>query len=165
MPAGRPTLYTKEFGKQICEKIASRGVGLLTLCKENPEWPNPDTIYTWLRKHKEFADEYARAKKHQVLALVDEILEITDDSSRDDKYNDKGEVSCDAEWVSRSRLRVDTRKWLASKLVPKIYGDNVIARELAEEIEELKVLLENAKIRNAKDGKANSSKEEKDSKK
>lgn len=35
---------------------------------------------------------------------------------------EQGNRRCDAEFIARSRLRIDTRKWLASKLAPKIYG-------------------------------------------
>lgn len=153
---GRHTEYDHELAIEICEQIATNGDGLATLCKRNPHWPHRDTIYTWLRTQKAFADLYTRAKKDQVAALVDDILEISDDSSRDDKENDDGHLVFDAEWVARCRLRVDTRKWLAAKLVPRLYGDNALARELADEMEEFKKELERQKSRIKKHDKADS---------
>lgn len=153
MKPGRPTKYTPELAKEICEKIATRGAALKTICKENPHFPHLDTIYEWMKKYPSFSEDYVKAKKQQITALVEEILEISDDSSNDTKQCKNGEIACNSEWIARSRLRVDTRKWIAAKLVPKLYGDNMIARELADEIEELKLSLNVKNIRNSKDGK------------
>lgn len=114
---GRPTIYKLELAKEICDKIAANSKGIKRLCKENPHWPNKDTIFSWLKDNPDFSDQYARAKRCQVEVIVDDILDIADDSSCDqlnDKYN--------TEHITRSKLRIDTRKWLASKLVPKVYG-------------------------------------------
>lgn len=159
MSVGRPTSYTVELGIEICETIASRGAGIRTICKENPHFPNPDTIYQWMRKHKEFAERYAIAKKEQVHALVEDILEISDDSSGDTYEDENGNERFNSEFAARSRLRVDTRKWIASKLVPRLYGDNVLARELAEEMEEFKRMLEAQKQRKEPHDKAKRRKE------
>lgn len=140
MSLGRPTDYTPELTTEICDKIACSSVGLKQLCKQNPHWPTHETIYQWLRKYESFSDQYAQAKKDQVRALVEEILEISDDSSHDTQYTERG-ASMDSEWVARSRLKVDTRKWIATKLVPRLYGDNALAVELAREMEEFKKML------------------------
>jgi hypothetical protein len=83
------------------------------------------TIFAWLDRHKEFADLYARAKEAAADFIVEQMLEIADDARNDFIENDKGHVTLDTEAVARSRLRIDTRKWLAGKLKPKKYGDNV----------------------------------------
>lgn len=164
---GRPTSYTEELGIDICNKIASKGAGIRTLCKENPHFPNADTIMLWLRVHPTFSERYHKAKKEQVTALVDEIIEISDDSSQDviikqDRDGNDYEVA-NTEFAARSRLRVDTRKWIAAKLVPRLYGDNAIARELSDEIEELKKLLEGKKQRSNTNGNVDDSDTEEDS--
>ncbi|CAM2737054.1 Uncharacterised protein [Legionella steigerwaltii] len=119
---GRPTNYTAALAKEICDVIASNSIGIKKLCAENPHWPNKDTIFAWLKNNSEFSDQYAQAKQCQVELLVEEILEIADDSSHDEVVNEQGNIICNREFIARSRLRIDTRKWLASKLVPKIYG-------------------------------------------
>lgn len=119
---GRPSIYSQELADEICTKIASNGKGIKLLCAENPNWPNKDTIFMWLKNHPEFSDQYARAKQCQIEVFVDEILDIADDCSKDSYINAQGKKICDAEYIVRSRLRIDTRKWLASKLVPKVYG-------------------------------------------
>lgn len=124
---GRPSSYTDELAEEICETIASSGRGIKNLCRTYEHWPSHDTIYKWLKKHKNFADLYAKAKRHQVEIILDEILDISDDTSNDtitriDKDGNEQEI-CNTEWINRSRLRVDTRKWLAAKLCPRLYGD------------------------------------------
>ncbi|MBJ15803.1 MAG: hypothetical protein CMF38_04115 [Legionellaceae bacterium] len=136
---GRPTNYSPELAKEICDTIASSSIGIKRLCKEMPAWPSHNTIYRWLANYSEFSDQYAQAKKCQVELLVDEILEIADDSAHDLTTNEHGNVTCNAEFIARSRLRIDTRKWLASKLIPKVYGTNpvdtkILPSSLVEEI-------------------------------
>lgn len=119
---GRPTDYAITLAHEICEMVATTSKGIKTLCKENPHWPNSDTIYRWLGKFKEFSDLYARAKRQQVEVIIDEILTIADDTSNDSVVNNEGRLVVDHEHINRARLRIDTRKWLAAKLVPRLYG-------------------------------------------
>jgi hypothetical protein len=166
MEAGRPTDYTPELAKEICETIASTSEGLKALCKKYPHWPVHGTIYLWLRKYSTFSDLYAKAKRDQVAALVDEIIEISDDTSNDtltkeDRNGDEYEVA-NTEWIARSRLRVDTRKWIAAKLVPRLYGDNALARELADEIEEFRKKLGMKPKRNLDNGNTDIEESEED---
>ena len=125
MKTGRPTIYTAEAGKEICDVIASSSKGIKKICDTNKHFPNPDTIYRWVKEHKDFSDQYARAKRLQIEVIVDEIIDIADDVSQDALINDSGKQVVNHEHIHRWRLRIDTRKWLASKLAPKIYGDKV----------------------------------------
>ncbi len=128
-PGGRPTDYTIELGREICEAIASGSKGLRVLCKENPHWPHPRNIYKWMHRHEEFRQLYYESKANQVDVLVDEIIEIADDCSHDDKikYDNNGNeiITANSEWINRSRLRIETRKWVAAVLQPRKYGDKV----------------------------------------
>lgn len=155
--------YSDELAREICDTIASEGKGLKRLCKENPHWPSYNTIYKWLRQHPIFSDLYAYSKKEQVTCLVDEILDIADDGSQDEIIDNDGNVRQNSEFINRSRIRIDTRKWIATKLVPRLYGDNSGMRELYEEIAELKRELAAKGV--AKDGEINSSKTQQDSEK
>ena len=124
---GRPTRYTSALAEEICNAIACTSAGLKKLCNDNKHWPERRNIYHWLKKHEEFRLQYAHAKTCQIETLIDEILDIADDTSNDTiiKIDSEGneKVICNSEWINRSRLRIDSRKWLASKLAPKIYGD------------------------------------------
>lgn len=86
--------------------------------------PEPATIYRWLSADKEFCNRYTRAREDQADTLADQIIEIADDCSRDTISDDDGERA-NTEWINRSRLRVDARKWIAAKLKPKKYGDAI----------------------------------------
>lgn len=123
---GRPLEYTKEMGDYICELVSSTGYGLLKLTKLYPELPDKMTINRWRHRLPEFRAQYAQAKVEQADILAEECLEIADDDTYDTitKYGKDGSEydACNTEWIARSRLRVDTRKWLASKLLPKQYG-------------------------------------------
>lgn len=126
---GRPTIYTEEFGEEICLAVATSSDGLSKLCAQYPHWPNQNTIYEWRIKFKEFGERYTRAQTIKIEGYIDQLIEIADDTSNDDiiRIDENGNEKriCNSEWINRSRLRIDTRKWLASKLAPKVYGERV----------------------------------------
>lgn len=118
MAAGRPTDYSQELADYICERI-SDGESLRAIC-ESDDMPNRATVFRWLGKHQEFSDQYARAREEQAEALADEIVSIADQMP---PITDNG--STDSGHVSWQKNRVEARKWVASKLKPKKYGDKV----------------------------------------
>jgi hypothetical protein len=122
-PRKERIVYSQAIADEICNKMATSTMGIGRLCKENLHWPSRAEVYRWVFEHPSFRDQYARAKAMQVEWLVEEALEIAYDGSNDTYIDDKGNSRCDNEWVARSRLKVDTIKWFASKLAPKIYGD------------------------------------------
>lgn len=119
----RPSDYTQETADLICERI-SEGESLRKICADD-EMPNKATVFRWLAAHAEFRDQYAHAREAQADSLADEILDIADDSRLDTYIDENGNTRTDQEVIGRSRLRVDARKWLASKMAPKKYGDKV----------------------------------------
>lgn len=125
---GRPTDYTQELGDLICELVSSTTYGLQKLCTLYPELPDKVTVNRWRHRFPEFRTQYAQAKCEQADLLAEECLDIADDDTFDTvtKYNKDGSEydACNTEFIARSRLRVDTRKWLAAKLLPKQYGQN-----------------------------------------
>lgn len=121
-PLGRPCEFTQEMADHICELTATTGCGLMRLTKLYPELPDKQTINRWRYRFPSFSSQYAKAKLIQADRLAEECLEIADDSSEDSIVNDEGKVVCNVEYINRCRLRIDTRKWLASKLLPKQYG-------------------------------------------
>lgn len=80
------------------------------------------TVFNWFNKFPGFLEQYARAKAESADMFAEDMLDISDDSERDFIQTEKG-PAFNAEHVQRARLRVDTRKWLASKLKPKRYGE------------------------------------------
>ncbi len=120
---GRPTDYNEEIAKLICERVATHDCGIQKLCDMYDDMPDKSTIRLWKLKHIAFSTQYADAKRQQVENYAEDIIDIADEDSGDIKYDKDGNESLNGEFVARSRLRVDTRKWLASKLAPKLYGD------------------------------------------
>lgn len=95
-------------------------------------WPLPgfSALYEWLEADPELAKQYARAKELQAEYMEGELNEIADDGRNDymERVNQDGEVvgyQVNGEHISRSKLRIETRKWLMGKLRPKKYGDKV----------------------------------------
>lgn len=113
----------------ICEQIATSNKSLKKILSDE-NLPSYSEFYRWLNEPTEIAErlrnQYARAKSDQMDYLAEEILEIADDSSQDlQGVDEHGNRIENKEFVNRSRLRVDTRKWLASKLKAKTYGDKL----------------------------------------
>ena len=127
---GRPTAYSEELAKTICQRIAE-GKSLVTICKDE-SLPARGTVMRWLQedKHGGFRDNYARAREAQADFYAEQIIEISDEECTTVKHGDGEEqkdveVVFDATAVARNRLRVDARKWYASKVAPKKYGDKL----------------------------------------
>ena len=127
MPAGRPSAYNKKIADEICERI-SQGETLLQICRDK-HMPCRFTVHKWLldsEKHY-FVDNYARAKDMQADYFFEELLDIAEDGSNDwiEREVESGRKATvpDHEHINRSRLRIDTKKWYLSKVLPKKYGD------------------------------------------
>lgn len=123
---GRPSLYTAEIAAKICERLAA-GESLRSVCR-GEEMPAPSTVIDWTNRHAEFSEQYAKARERGYQHMADELLEIADDGSNDwmERHDDENKGwQFNGEHFQRSRLRVDTRKWLLSKCLPKIYGDKL----------------------------------------
>lgn len=120
---GRPSDYGPEIATLICTRLAD-GNSLRTICKAD-DMPDARTVYRWLEAHAEFRQQYARAREDQADALAEEILEIADDGRNDTYLTEDGAELVNHDHIARSRLRVDARKWLASKMAPKKYGDKL----------------------------------------
>ena len=115
--------FTQDMADLICERLAE-GESLRSICATEG-MPSKAMVFRWLGARKEFADQYARAREAQADALADEILNISDDGRNDTYQDEDGNVRTDQDVIARSRLRVDARKWIASKLKPKVYGDKI----------------------------------------
>lgn len=120
---GRPSLYTEELAARICERLAL-GETLRAICRDDG-MPSHTTVLDWTKSNEAFSDQYARSREAGYGLMADELLEIADDG-RNDTYlidEETGARGVDHDVIARSRLRVDTRKWLLSKALPKVYGD------------------------------------------
>jgi len=127
LKVGRPSDYTKEKGDLICQRVATHDCGLPKLCAMYNDMPSEMAIQRWRYENLEFRLKYAQAKMLQADLLAEQCLQIADESTPEN--------------VAVDRLRVDSRKWLASKLLPKQYGDKLLLEQKTEENEQLKLEL------------------------
>ena len=124
---GRPSIYSEELVTRIFHRM-SRGESLTRILRDDG-MPDMAQIWRWLDKpiSEDFRAKYARARELQAHALVDGIFDVADDARNDFAVGPNGEKIVVHEHINRSRLRVDTRKWYASKVLPKIYGEKIAA--------------------------------------
>lgn len=125
---GRPSSYTPELAQTICLLLAE-GESLRSVCARE-ELPAKATVLRWIAQNESFRDQYARAKAEGAEAIAEEMFDIADDGSNDwmeklDKEGNAVGYQLNGEHVQRSRLRIETRKWYLSKIMPKKYGDKV----------------------------------------
>ena len=101
---------------------------MVTICKDD-DMPCRVTIFSWMASREDFLNKYARAREAQADKLAEEIVMIADTpvNGIKTKTNDKGEIeTIEGDMIEHRRLQVDARKWYASKLAPKKYGDKTI---------------------------------------
>ena len=121
---GRPTRYTKVMGEEICTRLAD-GESLRSICRDD-HIANRANVFRWLLSdsdiYSRFRDQYALAREIQSECLIDDIFDISDDGGNDwMERNDPSNPGYDlnGESLGRSRLRVDTRKWYAGKVITR----------------------------------------------
>lgn len=106
----------------IIDELSGSSEGLHHICKRHGI--SHVSFYAWINQNEEWLNKYTRARDIQADYLADQIIEIADDSAHDTIHTENGEME-NKEWVNRSKLRVEARKWIASKLKPKKYGEKI----------------------------------------
>lgn len=105
---GRPSVYSHSIAREICDGLAASKS--LRACCEPEGMPSEATVRGWVLSDEHgFAAQYARARAIQAMAYADDLVEISDTEPD----------------PQRARVRIDARKWIACKLLPKVYGDKV----------------------------------------
>lgn len=117
---------------RILDGIATTTKGLAAICADL-NTVTRRTFLRWVSEDYSLRHRYAHAREFQQELLAEEILAISDDGSNDTYVDEEGRTRVDHDNIQRSRLRVETRKRLMSKLAPKKYGDKS-AMELSGEI-------------------------------
>jgi len=111
-PGGRPTDYSPEMVEKICQAIICYSMGIRKLCEKFDYLPGHTTIRMWLGKYPEFRNLYLQAKRIQADLLFDETIDIADDDEEDNLIK-----------INRAKLKIDTRKHKAARLLPDEYGE------------------------------------------
>jgi hypothetical protein len=112
----------------ICQRLAD-GETLRAICVDD-DMPPESTVRTWALDNREgFSAQYVRARELGYLSMADELLDVADNAANDWMVASGdsllGGYAVNGEHLQRSRLRVDTRKWLLSKALPKMFGDKL----------------------------------------
>ena len=121
---GRPTDYNDRIADKICTLVSISEKGLEHICEENPDLPVPSTIALWRIKYPAFSEKYRTAKSFQAELYAESTDRIALEL-KDYFYTDpiSGAIRIDSGVVAAAKTLIDSRKWHASKLAPKIYGD------------------------------------------
>lgn len=124
---GRPTSYTEEFAAEICKRLAL-GETLKGICRSE-YLPSSSTVLGWVLDDREgFSDRYKAARELCLEAWADDVIEIGDDATNDWMVRhgeDSAGWQANGDHISRARLRIESRKWMLSRLRPDKYGDRV----------------------------------------
>lgn len=128
----------------ICERLAE-GESLRAICRDDG-MPAESTVRLWaLSDEHGFSAQYTRARELGYHALADEIIHIsnTTEIGVKTKVDEDGKREVvEGDMIEHRRLKVDSRKWYLSKMLPKIYGDKLdlnhsgtirTAKELSED--------------------------------
>lgn len=114
----------RQTKSSICQALAS-GRSLTSICSDE-KYPCYDTVQRMLRADEDFRKEFEIARDIYYQKAADQLFDIADDSTNDyvDRRRSDGSTvrAFDKEAVMRSTLRIDTRKWVLAKMLPKMYG-------------------------------------------
>lgn len=135
---GRPSDFTQELADLICEEIAL-GASMRTVCKAEDR-PAISTVFRWIRENETFQKQYARACEERTEAMAEYMLDISDDG-RNDWMSSRGGYIVNREATERSKLRIETRKWLMAKMKPKKYGEKIDVTSGGERIKSEPVII------------------------
>lgn len=101
----------------------SDGLSLRTICKRK-DMPSTVAVFKWLKIYPEFKTIYDIAKEERARAFVEDIIDLTDQEPPS-FIDEKGTKKFDSAGVNWHKMRCDNRKWLASKILPKEYGERL----------------------------------------
>ncbi len=109
-------MCTPELTHILCFRLLD-GESLRSICTDDA-MPARSTVLYWLAgawpegdPRREFLGQYARAREAQAELYADDIIEIAD--------------SADEDKINSARLKIDARKWVVTRLLPR-YAKKVV---------------------------------------
>jgi hypothetical protein len=129
---------------QVCEGL-KKGRSLDDICSNDAGMPATSTFLEWIEKDDPpgIAEQYTHAREIGYSLLADEIVALSDKTHEwvtvhklspdgDPVYDEKGEpvlkkmlMPLNSDVIAHKRVQIDTRKWMLSKMLPKVYGDKI----------------------------------------
>jgi hypothetical protein len=116
---GRPSTFTDEIGREICDRMAL-GESLKDIT-DSPQMPHRGTVYRWA--NGSFRDSFARAREYQSEALLDDCVHIADNIALSESDKAEG-IDINAK-IQAAKLQIDTRLRVIAKIAPHKYGDRI----------------------------------------
>lgn len=120
-PIGRPRKFLNEDLKTKVLNHIANGFSIKKACKA--EGVDSAPFWTEVRRDEEFLTQYREAKEAAAILYAEEALEIADESEADSFYDDDGKLVVNYEHIQRAKLRIEQRRWMASRLALRLYGD------------------------------------------
>lgn len=144
---GVPRLTIRQYDHEkvtdhICAEL-QKGRSLENICTKDEGMPTVAGFLKWVNTEPQIGKDYARAREIGYLMLADEIVALSDkthewvtvqelDPDGNPMFDEAGEpmlkkvlMPLNSDVVAHKRLQIDTRKWMLSKMLPKIYGDKL----------------------------------------
>ena len=125
----------------VCDRVSH---GELVKFAAIAEGTTAKSIREWALESPALGSLYARARESQAHALAEQALEIADGSDaltqlyedaveKEDERLEESEsgsrhkviAALRANLLNRDRMRMDARKWLTSKIAPRLYGEKL----------------------------------------
>jgi len=115
--------YSEAVVMEILIRVAE-GESINQICSE-ANMPSRSTFYDWVAADESIKAKYELAMQVRADFYAEQIIEIADDASGDSYIDEDGKVQINHENIARAKLRIDARKWYASRMHPKKYGNAV----------------------------------------
>ena len=115
---GKRTDYSPAEKQYIVGRLCihlSEGGTLKTFCDSDKAAPDISTLYNWVSTSSDFRERIEFARETCADSLASDALTIADEA----------QDAIEPATVNAAKLRVETRKWLASKYKPRVYADHV----------------------------------------
>ena len=109
-----------EIINQICGKISNGSTLRKALDESSLAY---ETFFRWIDEDEAKSKQYTRATELRAEAMAEELLSISDAVGNDVIIGEDGQEITNHNIIQRDRLRVDSRKWLMSKMFPKKYSE------------------------------------------
>lgn len=113
LPVGRPPMKLSNEQRELALKLAAEGKSLdkireaISVGLSEPI--GAEGFRNYLKRHPEYASDFADARQDGLEELADKLLTITDDEPD----------------VLRARLKSENTRWVLSKRKPHVYGDRL----------------------------------------
>jgi hypothetical protein len=109
---GRPRQYDRDVVMAEFNQRTADGESMREICAD-AHMPSTTAICEWLQEHTGYAERHARAMEFRGQRFAEQIISVCRETMQG-KHD-----------VHAARLYVDSLKWTASRLSPKVYGDRV----------------------------------------